>query len=348
MVNASFADEVLLTHDAALKAQTKPKVVQVTGVTSINEGSVSVTTKNGPQTINADTIVIATGSAYKGAYVKNDDGLDKKEWLEKIGSWRKAAANSKHILIIGGGNTGVEIAGELATEHASCKVTLVHGGKWLCNVSHKFHKNCVSSFDGLPGTVEVLCEDRVQAEEALSFPDGPRTYTTKNGKTVSNVDMVLMCTGISPNTSFLDASKLNENRYIVVDGTLQAPTLTSAKCPVFAVGDVTIAGHGRVMIAEKMAKACAANIKHLVAGKPLKKVYDVVKTPFLPAMISVGRTQGVANVPFNNKIVARNVKAPAMFTNMMWPNMGGVKGYKLSAAAKGASPLVSAVTATTN
>jgi len=65
-------------------------------------------------------------------------------------------------------------------------------------------------------------------------------------------------------------------------------------------------------------------------------------------MISVGRTQGVANVPFNNKIVARNVKAPAMFTNMMWPNMGGVKGYKLSAAAKGASPLVSAVTATTN
>jgi len=39
------------------------------------------------------------------------------------------------------------------------------------------------------------------------------------------------------------------------------------------VGDVTIAGHGRVMIAEKMAKACAANIKHLVAGKPLKKVF---------------------------------------------------------------------------
>ena len=38
-----------------------------------------------------------------------------------------------------------------ATEHASCKVTLVHGGKWLCNIFDKFHKNCISSFDGLPG-----------------------------------------------------------------------------------------------------------------------------------------------------------------------------------------------------
>ena len=59
-----------------------------------------------------------------------------------------------------------------ATEHPSCKITIVHGGKWLCNVSEKFHKNCISSFDGLPGTVEVLCDDRVDAEEALSFANG--------------------------------------------------------------------------------------------------------------------------------------------------------------------------------
>mmetsp|Transcript_69377 Transcript_69377/g.112601 ORF Transcript_69377/g.112601 Transcript_69377/m.112601 type:complete len:400 (-) Transcript_69377:68-1267(-) len=339
MVNAVFADEVLVMHGTAFKATTQPKVVQVSEVTSVGDGAVTVRAKGGvPQTINADAIVIATGSSYGGAYIKNDDGLDKSAWLQKIGSWRQAAANSKHILIIGGGVTGVEVAGELATEHPSCKITIVHGGKWLCNVSEKFHKNCISSFDGLPGTVEVLCDDRVDAEEALSFANGPQTYTTQTSKTIANVDMVLKCTGVSPNSSFLDANKLDAKKFIVVDGSLQAPSLTSAKCPVFAVGDVTSVGYGRVMVAEAMGKACAKNLKNLVAGKPLNtKVYNVVKAPFLPVLISVGRTQGVANVPFNGKMLARNIKAPGLLANMIWPNH--VKGFKLSAAAKAPSPL---------
>ena len=42
----------------------------------------------------------------------------------------------------------------------------------------------------------------VQAQDALSFPS-PQTFTTANGKTISDVDMVTCTTGVIPNTSFL-------------------------------------------------------------------------------------------------------------------------------------------------
>ena len=54
-------------------------------------------------------------------------------------------------------------------------------------------------------------------------------------------------------------------------------------------------------------QACAKNVLNAVASKPLTKVYNTVKKPFLPVMASLGRTNGVANVPFVNKFVARKV-----------------------------------------
>jgi hypothetical protein len=59
----------------------------------------------------------------------------------------------------------------------------------------------------------------------------------------------------------------------------------------------------RSLIADAQAKALVINLTNLTADKPLKKVYDVDKKPFLPVMISVGRTQGVANVPFTNNFL---------------------------------------------
>ena len=63
----------------------------------------------------------ATGSSYKGAYVKNDHGLQELEWLEKLAEWRTAAAKAQNDLIISGGVTGTEVAGELATENPTVK-----------------------------------------------------------------------------------------------------------------------------------------------------------------------------------------------------------------------------------
>ena len=93
-----------------------------------------------------------------------------------------------------------------------------------------------------------------------------------------------------------------------------------------------------MLLREAMAKACVKNILNLANGKPFKKVYDTKKKPFLPVIITLGRKQGVANVPWANNWLGRWLKAPAMITPMLWGNFG-VKGFVLSAAAKGPSPI---------
>ena len=82
------------------------------------------------------SIVVATGSSGRGKYLKNSEGLPKQVWLQRLSAWRAAAGNAKHVLVVGGGAgraAGVEVAGELATEHPSCKVTIVHSGPHLCD-----------------------------------------------------------------------------------------------------------------------------------------------------------------------------------------------------------------------
>jgi pyruvate/2-oxoglutarate dehydrogenase complex dihydrolipoamide dehydrogenase (E3) component len=163
-VNPAFADESLLPHDRLLKGQKKPSVVAVAGVTAIGAGSVScMLPGGGTQEVPADVIVIATGSSYKGSpYLKNNDGLSKEAWVQKMAQWRAAAAKAKHILIVGGGVTGVELVAELATEHPGCKVTLVHSGAELCNAGKSWHNSTMSGLTALPGTVEVITGDKVQ------------------------------------------------------------------------------------------------------------------------------------------------------------------------------------------
>jgi NADH dehydrogenase FAD-containing subunit len=166
LVNPAFADEVLLPHDRILKGQKKPSVVAVAGVTAIGAGSVSCVMPGGQsQEVPADVIVIATGSSYKGGYLKNNDGLSKQAWVEKMAQWRAAAAKAKHILIIGGGVTGVELVAELATEHPGCKVTLVHSGAELCNAGKGVHDSTMSGLAALPGTVDIITGDKVQVTE---------------------------------------------------------------------------------------------------------------------------------------------------------------------------------------
>ena len=94
-------------------------------------------------------------------------------------------------------------------------------------------------------------------------------------QTIADVGLVIYCAGIKPNTDFISKDKLDAGGFIVVDNTLQVPSLTSAACPVFAVGDTTHCGYGRFIVAEKMAKSVVKNIVNLTTNTPPKNVYNL-------------------------------------------------------------------------
>jgi len=339
LVNPAFADEALLPFDRVLHGPQKPRVIVVAAVTGLHDGAVSFTRHDGrSETLPADANVVATGSSHRGRFMKNSDGLPKQAWLQRLSEWRTAAGNAKHVLVVGGGVSGVEIAGEFATEHPSCKVTIVNSGPHLCGAGKAMHESVMSGLRSLPGKVEVITGDKVQAEEALAL--SPRTFTTNAGTAIAGVDMVVCAAGIFPNTSFIHRTRLDPKGFIVVDSTLQAPALTSHNCPVFAIGDVAHCGWGRLRNAQDMGKACVKNLKNLIAGKPLGKVYDTEGGKNWPIFASLGRQQGSASAPIVNKWLARKVKAPSLMVGIAWPKMFGVKDFKLSAAAMGPSPLL--------
>lgn len=161
----------------------------------------------------------------------------------------------------------------------------------MCDAGKKMHESLMSGLASLPGKVEVITGDKVQAEEALSFEGGPKNFITTGGIHVAGVDMVMCAAGVVPNTAFIDRSRLDSKGYIVVDSTLQATSLTSPGCPVFALGDVSHCGWGRLMNAEAMAKALVKNLRNVLASKPLTRIYNTEGGKTQPIFTSLGRKQ---------------------------------------------------------
>ena len=103
LVNASYAEEVLPSHDRVLHGSKKPRVIKIADVAAVSGAGVSYTTGNGgAEKIKADAVVIATGTNYKGSYIKNNDGVSKQEWVNRMSEWRAAAAKANHLVVIGG------------------------------------------------------------------------------------------------------------------------------------------------------------------------------------------------------------------------------------------------------
>ncbi|KAK8967623.1 hypothetical protein KSP40_PGU021873 [Platanthera guangdongensis] len=168
MVEPSFAERTLIKHSEFL-----------TNVTIIESHATNVTshevqTANG-HTFPYDYLVVATGHPGPGQVTRNDrlkhfqQGVD----YEKIKS-------SNSILIIGGGPTGVELAGEIAVDFPEKKVTIVHKGSRLLEFIGP--KASTKTFNWLiKKKVEVILGQTVDPE---SISEGG-VYVTSGGEKIT-------------------------------------------------------------------------------------------------------------------------------------------------------------------
>ncbi|RWW15304.1 hypothetical protein GW17_00020866 [Ensete ventricosum] len=142
--------------------------------------------------------------------------------------------SSQSVLIIGGGPTGVELAGEIAVDYPDKKVTIVHKGSRLLEfIGHKASKK---TFDWLTTKkVEVLLEQSVDLD---SISEGDGVYTTSTGEKIS-ADCHFVCVGKPLGSSWLQDSALrdclNKNGRLMVDEYLRV----KGRSNIFAIGDIT-------------------------------------------------------------------------------------------------------------
>lgn len=278
-VEPSFAERSLIYH--------KDYLGDATVVTSsaVNITEDAVLTADG-QSLPYDYLVVATGHAWTSPG-------SRAERIKEFQRDNGKIESSNSVLIIGGGPTGVELAGEIAVDYPEKKVTLIHRGPRLLEfIGNKASKKCL---DWLTSKrVDVLLQQSVDLD---SLSDTENVYKTSGGETVS-ADCHFVCIGKPLSSSWLHDTILKESLDDKGRVMVEKDLRVKGRHNVFAIGDITdIPEIKQGYLAQKHALLVAKNLKLLIKGLPNSKL-ATYSTGYPMALVSLGRNEGIAQFPF--------------------------------------------------
>ena len=186
----------------------------------------TVTLQSG-ETIAADGVVIATGSAPRPLPGQPDlDGVTMLRTLDDSLALRRRLADQPHVVVIGAGFIGLEVAASAA--QGGCTVTVLEGapapmmrglGAEMGEVVARVHAR---------HGVDVRCGVQVAA---IVGDSGRVTGVRLGTGEVVFADVVVVGIGVSPSTEWLDGSGLEIRDGIVCDDSLRAAP------GIYAAGD---------------------------------------------------------------------------------------------------------------
>ncbi|KAJ4720550.1 Apoptosis-inducing factor like [Melia azedarach] len=277
VVEPSFAARSVINHSDYLSN------VQIVVSTAVSITNTEVLTAGG-QMFLYDYLVVATGHMESVPETKSERLSQYQAEFEKVKS-------AKSVLIIGGGPTGVELAGEIAVDFPDKKVILVHRGPRLLEfIGSKASKKALDWLTSKK--VEVILE---QSIDLKTLSDG--TYETSGGEAI-HADCHFMCAGKPMGSSWLSETILKDSLDVrgrlTVDENLRVQGFKN----VFAIGDITdIPEIKQGYLAQRHALLTAKNLKLLIMGRNENKM--AAYRPGYPiALVSLGRKEGVAHFPF--------------------------------------------------
>ncbi|TVY83304.1 Oxidoreductase ptaL [Lachnellula suecica] len=199
---------------------------------AVNEKEVIVkSTKSSTNlAIEYDSLIIATGTRSSPLWTLNGDYKLTTAAFEDL---HQRLPRAETILVAGGGAAGVETAGEIGHLYREKDTTILSGSTRLLprlqNV--RVAKAAESQLESLD--VKIIHNLKVVSSSQL--PDGKTTLTFSDG-TTRIVDVYIDATGGTPNTDFLPAGWLDDNKRVATDPiTLRA---TKAPASVYSLGDV--------------------------------------------------------------------------------------------------------------
>lgn len=287
-------------------------------VVAIDANSAQVAAANGStQRVGFDYAVIATGSAYLDPLIKTQAPTEPERAAE-LQAMHQRLRTARSIVIVGGGPVGIETAAEIRETLPSARVTVVHGGATILDAAPgKFPDWAEKDLRGKG--VELIVGDLVVSPAIGEQPTDGKVLT-RDGRTIA-ADAIVWAAGAKPVTAFLADSwpdAVQADGLVKVDQYLQV----AGRKNVFAAGDITNLPENRLAIIGGLhAKSIAANIRALIAGKPLK--------PYKPAppgkgmgkimVVTLGRNDGLTSLPFGQfraGFFARKIKARDMLVGM--------------------------------
>lgn len=281
---------------------------------------VSVILKGGQELIY-DIAAICTGSFYHDPWKipcqNNNDATNEPhlmQWASRLDFLREKRDEYKaaqSILCIGAGPVGVEVATEIACRAPEKQVTLVSATDAVLSGG--------SLGDGAKRVLDRLDSVKlILGEKAEPNQDTPMIFKTSETHQEIHCDLAYTCTGIRPNTQFLEKSHagwLDDKKHIRVDPFFQVERDTGDG-NIFAIGDVNNMDEPKLFFTAHMqAVHFARNVKNLFKGAAVQPYCGCQ----LSMVVSLGPSHAIGSI---SGIVLNG-----------WP-LGLHKGSKLAALAK--------------
>eukprot|EP00301_Raphidiophrys_heterophryoidea_P008564 c13157_g1_i1.p1 GENE.c13157_g1_i1~~c13157_g1_i1.p1 ORF type:complete len:406 (-),score=139.07 c13157_g1_i1:198-1364(-) len=287
------------------------------------------------QSIAYDYLVIATGSQNPFP-AKLEDLNSVKAGIAKYEQMEAVVQRANKILIVGGGPVGVEFAGEIKCAFPNKDVTIIHRGETLLSnqggapaLSPAFTGGVADIVRDLK--INLILGDSVEISaeaKRAGYEEGSKTLKSSKGKDIQT-DLVLWCTGNSPNTGFLKSSlgaAIGNNGLIKVNGHLQVEGHPN----VFAIGDVTNVLEPKLaFVASKHAEVVAKNIVALSKNKTASAVHKPFQNS---SFMVVGPNRGISQVGFlpwpmkgvkKTGMFATLKNKSRLFVDKTWPMVTG-------------------------
>ncbi|WP_406005050.1 FAD-dependent oxidoreductase [Streptomyces sp. NBC_00637] len=271
-----------------------------------------------------DVVVIATGADYPEP--ARFTGTTTEETIKSFAGHQRKVAAAEHVLVVGGGPSGVELSAEIRLARPDARVTLAHAGPALLDAAG-------SARAGRRALAWLESHDvEVRLDSFMSPGNDFGTYRDARGDVI-DADLSFWATGTTPNTLWLRLGGhghwLNAAGHIKVDRRLRV----EGRPDVFAVGDVNDATELKITPAAlAQADLAAHNIRvHLrSSGRHRKepRLYRPVRRT--PLIVPFGPADGLTVLPVpggESAVLGSRTSVLAKAKTLMTPYMRRQLGY---------------------
>ncbi|CUM57727.1 unnamed protein product [Debaryomyces tyrocola] len=205
--------------------------------TDFNNNCLIVENAKGRQTIDYDYLIVASGSRTDSPAFKLDGNYQ--DTVDSIRKLNRSTKGAKTIIILGGGPTGVETAGELGYLFGKEKEIVLYTGLTgpLLQLGSSKSATTVSKLTQLGVKV-------VNNKKSTSFEEnGSHSKVIFEDGSSEDADVVIPAYGLTPNSEFLDAKFLDSRGYLKTDEYLRV----KGHHNVLGLGDILSIGENTVV-----------------------------------------------------------------------------------------------------
>ncbi|WP_037679858.1 NAD(P)/FAD-dependent oxidoreductase [Streptomyces griseus] len=271
-----------------------------------------------------DVVVIATGADYPEP--ARFTGTTTEEAVKSFAGHQQRIGGADHVLVVGGGPSGVELSAEIRLARPQARVTLAHAGPSLLHAtgSERAGRRARAWLES--HGVEV------RLDSFMSPGNDFGTYRDAQGNIIE-ADLSFWATGTTPNTLWLRLAGhgdwLNPSGHVKVDRTLRV----DGRPDVFAVGDVNDATELKITPAAlAQADLAAWNIRaHLnSSGRHRKEPRLYRPMHRTPLIVPFGPADGLTMLPVpggDTAVLGSRTSVLAKAKTLMTPYMRRQLGY---------------------